>query len=68
MTRNLLYININLKQIIIREKKITVYVVSANDKDVNFATVTRSNEAKELLAKFGVEVEVEKVKKTVTID
>ena len=52
----------------IMEKKITVYVVRANDKEVNFATVTRANEAQELLAKFGVEVEVEKVKKTVTID
>lgn len=50
------------------EKKITVYVVRANDKEVNFATVTSANGAKELLAKFGVEVEVEKVKKTINID
>lgn len=49
------------------EKKITVYVVRANEQEQNFATVSRANDAVELLAKFGVVAEVEKVKKTITI-
>ena len=49
------------------EKKITVYVVSANSKELVYATKSRANEAVETLAKFDVIAELQQVKRIVTL-
>lgn len=49
------------------EKKITVHVVKVGDKTAPFASAARAAEAVKLLALFGVEAEVEKEKRVVTL-
>ena len=61
------FININLNRNSKMEKKITVYVVSANSKELVYATKSRANEAVETLAKFDVIAELQQVKRIVTL-
>ena len=61
------FININLNRYSKMEKKITVYVVSANSKELVYATKSRANEAVETLAKFYVIAELKQVKRIVTL-
>lgn len=49
------------------EKKITVYVVSANSQESVYATKSQANNAIETLAKFGIESELKQEKRTVTL-
>ena len=49
------------------EKKITVYVVTANSKESVYTTKSRANEAVETLAKFDVHSELKQEKRTVTL-
>lgn len=49
------------------EKKITVYVVTANSQESVYATKSQANGAIETLAKFGVTAELTQVKRTVTL-
>ena len=49
------------------EKKITVYVVTANSKESVYATKSQATIAIETLAKFDVIAEMEQVKRTVTL-
>lgn len=49
------------------EKKITVYVVKHGEVIAPFTTKAKANEAVTLLAKFGLEVEVTKETRTVTL-
>lgn len=50
------------------KKTITVYIVSSDDKKVNFATKSKAKEAIELLAKFDIIATVEQVKKEINIE
>ena len=49
------------------EKKITVYVVSANSKESVYATKSQANNAIETLAKFGLTAELTQGKRIVTL-
>lgn len=49
------------------EKKITVYVVCANSVESVYPTNSQANHAIETLAKFNVEAELKKEKRTVTL-
>lgn len=49
------------------EKKITVYVVSANSKEYVYATKSQATIAIATLAKFDVIAEMQQVKRIVTI-
>lgn len=49
------------------EKKITVYVVKAADKEQVYPTQSRAKDVVATLEAFGVTAEIEKVKRTVTL-
>ncbi len=49
------------------EKKITVYVVSANSKETVYATKSQATVAIDALAKFDVIAELQQVKRIVTL-
>ena len=49
------------------EKKITVYVVSANSKELIYATKSQATIAIDTLAKFDVIAELQQVKRIVTL-
>ena len=49
------------------EKKITVYVVSANSIEYVYATKSQANNAIDTLVKFGVASELTQDKRTVTL-
>ena len=49
------------------KKIITVYVVSSEDKKVTFTTKSKANAAIELLSKFGINAELEQVKREIEI-
>lgn len=49
------------------EKTITVYVVKSLDKEVNFPTKSKANEASKVLKSFSIDSTIETVKKVVNI-
>ena len=49
------------------EKKITVYVVTANSQENVYATKSQANNAIDTLAKFDVIAELQQVKRIVTL-
>ena len=49
------------------EKKITVYIVSANSKETVYATKSQATVAIDILAKFDVIAELQQVKRIVTL-
>ena len=60
-------ININLNRYSNMEKKITVYIVSANSKETVYATKSQATVAIDTLAKFDVIAELQQVKRIVTL-
>lgn len=49
------------------EKKITVYVVTANSQESVYPTKSQANNAIETLAKFSIEAELKQEKRIVTL-
>ena len=67
ITYTLINININLNRYSKMEKKITVYVVTANSQENVYATKSQANNAIDTLAKFDVIAELQQVKRIVTL-